>query len=58
MRDFADATRLALTTPEAGGERFIISAGSSVWGQWGMWLSVLQPQTSLLIEGRLVFFRC
>ena len=41
MRDFAEATRFALTKPEAGGERFIISAGSSVWGQWGTSFSLL-----------------
>ncbi|KAM5533787.1 hypothetical protein V8D89_012562 [Ganoderma adspersum] len=34
VRDLAAATRLALTKPEAGGERFIICAGPSVWRHW------------------------
>ncbi|TBU39265.1 NAD(P)-binding protein [Dichomitus squalens] len=35
VRDFAEASRLALTKPEAGGERFLISApGPSLWGRW------------------------
>ncbi len=36
VRDLAVATRIALSTPQAGGERFIICAGPSVWRQWGM----------------------
>lgn len=58
VRDFAEATRLALTTPEAGGERFIISAGSSVWGQWGTPLFVLQWRFGLLMDRCLVFPPC
>ncbi|TBU34316.1 NAD(P)-binding protein [Dichomitus squalens] len=34
VRDFAAASRLALTKPEAGGERFLVAAGASVWGRW------------------------
>ncbi|KAI0754743.1 NAD(P)-binding protein [Daedaleopsis nitida] len=33
-RDFADATLAALTKPEAGGERFVISAGLFTWKLW------------------------
>ena len=37
VRDFVAAARLSLTTPRAGGERFVIANGNgaSVWGQWG-----------------------
>ena len=43
MRDFVAAARLSLTTPKAGGERFVIANGNgaSVWGQWGQSTSIL-----------------
>ncbi|RDX50525.1 NAD dependent epimerase/dehydratase [Lentinus brumalis] len=34
VRDFATATFLSLTKPEAGGERFIISRSPFYWKQW------------------------
>ncbi|KAI0718808.1 NAD dependent epimerase/dehydratase [Cerioporus squamosus] len=34
VRDFATATFLSLTKPEAGGERFIICRGPFYWKQW------------------------
>ena len=54
MRDFAAASRLSLTKPEAGGERFLISAGSSVWGQWGWSTCRRYLLETLLTIGRLL----
>ncbi|TBU34313.1 NAD(P)-binding protein [Dichomitus squalens] len=34
VRDFAAATRLAITKPEAGGERFVVCTAPFDWGQW------------------------
>ncbi|KAI0754379.1 NAD(P)-binding protein [Daedaleopsis nitida] len=34
VRDFAGATHAVLIKPEAGGERFVISAGPFEWTQW------------------------
>ena len=38
VRDVANAHVRALTTPGAGGQRFIISAGSNSWKDWCMTL--------------------
>ena len=35
VRDLAHAHTLALKTPEAGGERFIIRGGRAVWQDFG-----------------------
>ncbi|KAI0819665.1 NAD dependent epimerase/dehydratase [Trametes gibbosa] len=47
VRDFAQAHILALTKPEVGGERFIITAGPFLWSHWG------EPVPSILDTTRL-----
>ncbi|KAH9946470.1 NAD-P-binding protein [Amylocystis lapponica] len=36
VRDYANANVTVLETPEAGGERFIVSAGTFTWEEWAI----------------------
>ena len=39
VRDLAEAICRALSTPEAGGERFIVATEMFEWSEWGEWIS-------------------
>ncbi|KAH9921282.1 D-lactaldehyde dehydrogenase [Amylocystis lapponica] len=50
VRDYADANIVALTKPEAGGERFVTSAGPGTWKDFGAAVRKVTKDLSVLDE--------